>query len=452
MAITTRPKVLILGAGFAGVGVFHSLRKELSKKDCDITLVDENNFSLYTPMLSEAAGGSVDAPDIVAPIRSLIRHKCTFDQGRVQTIDTANQKVTITIGGTRYGIPETTRELGYDHLVICLGSTENYHNIPGVEENSIGAKVVEDAIEIRNRALALLERADEEPDDDARKHLLSFVVAGGGFTGVETMAAVNDMVRELEETYSNIKQDDIRMILITPGDRLLPETGEKLAMYTARELQKRGVEIMFNTVVNGAGPNWIDVKAKSGGDVHRIEAHTFIWAGGVMPVPVIRTAGLTFGKHGGIAADSTCRVPDHANIWALGDCAEVPIPGQDGTYAPTAQNAIREGKRVGKNIAAVIRGKEPQPFVFTPIGELAVVGKHAGVAVLYGRHVKGFIAWWMWRVIYLAKLPRFSQRFRVGLDWFTDAFFGRDIAQLPSGRGPSSVDSAREPAKSGSEK
>jgi NADH:quinone reductase (non-electrogenic) len=229
-------------------------------------------------------------------------------------------------------------------------------------------------------------------------------------------------------------------VLFLPGKRLLPETGEKLATYTATALQKRGTEIMFETVVHAAGPDWVEVKPRSGGEPKRIDAHTFIWAGGVKPVPAVHASGLPIGQHGGIQADSTCRVFANENVWALGDCAEVPTPNQEGTYAPTAQNAIREGKRVGKNILAVVKGQEPQAFEFTPIGELAVVGTHSGVAVLKGLRIKGRLAWWMWRWIYLAKLPRMSQRMRVAIDWFTDSAFGIDLAQLPAGRGPSSVD------------
>jgi NADH dehydrogenase len=449
MAAEGRPRVLILGAGFAGVGVFQALRKEMSKKEVDITLVDRNNFSLYTPMLAEVCGGAVEPEDVVAPIRTLIRRKCTFDQAEVEEIDITNRKVRISVGG-RYGVPKTERDLEYDQLVIAMGSTDNYHHIPGVEENSIGAKEIEDAIEIRNRGLALLERADEEEDTRARRHLLTFVVAGGGFTGVEVMAALNAMLRELAgRHYPNVTEEDIRTIIILPGGRLLPETGEKLAAYTAEALQRRGVEIIFNAHVTGAGPDWVDVKPKAGGETQRIEAHTFIWAGGVQPVPAVHASGLPIGKHGGIQTDSTCRVFANDNVWALGDCAEVPVPHAEGTYAPTAQNAIREGKRVGKNIAAVLRGREPEPFVFTPIGELAVVGTHSGVAILKGMRVKGRKAWWMWRWIYLAKLPRMNQRVRVAIDWFTESAFGVDCAQLPAGRGPKSVDVAKETVGSG---
>jgi NADH dehydrogenase len=417
----------------------------MKEQDCEITLVDRNNFSLYTPMLAEVCGGGVEPEDVVAPIRSLLKkHSCMFDQAEVEEIDLAKKRVRVTVGG-RYGVPKTDKTLEYDQLVICLGSTDNFHMIPGCEDNSVGAKYIEDAIEIRNRALALLECADEQADPQRRKHMLSFVVAGGGFTGVEVMASLNDMLRELAgRNYPNVKEEDVRTVLILPGKRLLPETGEELANYTAEELKKRGAEIMFETVVAGAGPDWIDVKPKAGGEPERIDAHTFIWAGGVQPVPAVHASGLPIGKHGGIQTDSTCRVFANEEVWALGDCAEVPIPNQEGTYAPTAQNAIREGKRVGKNVAAVLKGKEPQPFDYTPVGELAVVGTHSGVAVLKGMHLKGRLAWWMWRWIYLAKLPRMAQRVRVAIDWFTDSAFGIDCAQLPAGKGPTTVDMTRE--------
>ena len=429
-----RPTVLILGAGFAGVGVAHQLRKEFDRSQCEIILVDENNFSLYTPMLAEAAGGAVDAPDIVAPIRSISR-KLTFEQARIDAIDAANKTATVTIGGTEANIPEIQRTLRGDQLVIALGSVTNFRNVPGLEDNSIPAKTVEDAMTIRNRALALMERADEEPDVSFRRKLLTFVVGGGGFSGVETMAALNDLVRDLEEYYPNIQPDDIRMVLVHPGDRILPELGEKLAKFAQEKLIGRRVEILCETFITGAGPDWVEIKPK-GGEPRRIETHTIIWTGGVMPSPVVSTAGLPLGKHGGIGADSACQVPEHPGIWALGDCAEVPIPGKDGQfYAPTAQNAIRQGKRVGKNIAAVMRGQQPQPFDYTPVGELAIVGRRAGVARLYGFQISGIIAFMMWRAIYLAKLPRMAQRIRVGIDWSMDAVFGRDIAELP-GVGP----------------
>jgi NADH dehydrogenase len=428
-----KPRVVILGAGFAGVGVFQELRRHLTAVECEVVVVDQNNFSLYTPMLAEAAGGAVDASDIVAPVRSLARD-ITFEQGHIDHIDVAGKHVTITIGGERFGIPDLQRDISYDYLVIALGSVTNYHHIGGLEEHSIPAKTIEDAIEIRNRALALLERADEETDPGLRQEFVTFVVGGGGFSGVETMAALNDMVREIAPHCPHVLRHEIRTILVHPGDRLLPEIGARLAAYTHSELEKRGVEVMLDTSVDAAGPGWVEIKGARDGESRRIACRTLIWTGGVMPSPVVETAGLRRGRHGGIEVDSTCAVPGHDGIWALGDCAEVPVPGQHSTYAPTAQNAIREGKRVGQNIVAVMNGRQPEPFVYSPVGELAIVGKRAGVASVYGLQFKGIIAWAMWRGIYVAKLPRFSMRFRVVLDWGLEAIFGRDIAQLPGAR------------------
>jgi NADH:ubiquinone reductase (H+-translocating) len=428
---------VILGAGFAGVGVAHELRRQCSPSQCEIVIIDENNFSLYTPMLAEAAGGAVDAPDIVAPIRSLA-HRITFEQARIDGIDGPNRSATITVGDNTLGIPEVTRTVSGDHLVVALGSVTNFRNIPGLEENSLTAKTVEDAITIRNRALALLERADEEPDTGRRRDLLTFVVGGGGFSGVETIAAVNDMLRELTEYYPNVQRDDIRMMLVHPLDRILPEIGEKLAGYAQRELEKRGVEIHLNTGLTAAGPEWVEIKGPGETESKRITAYTNVWTGGVMPSPVVGKSGLPLGKHGGISVDSTCAVAHHPGVWALGDCAEIPQPRGGGFYAPTAQNAIREGKQVGRNIAQVMRGGQAEPFDYTPVGELAIVGRHSGVASIYGRHISGLPAWAMWRAIYLAKLPRMSQRIRVGFDWTIDGLFGRDIAELP-GVGPANA-------------
>lgn len=424
------PRVLILGAGFAGIGVAHELRRHYKPDECEITIVDENNFSLYTPMLAEAAGGSVDAADIVAPIRSLFKKHVNFEQARVEEIDAPNRRVTIAVHGESLGIGDIQRTLECDHLVIALGSITNYRNIPGLEENSLPAKTVSDALAIRNRGMALLERADEEPDPEERRGLLTFVVGGGGFSGVETMAALNDMVRDLCELYPNISQDDIRSILVHPGDRILPELSESLGRYAQRELEKRNVEIMLDTVITAAGPDWVEIKGRDG-NPQRIREYTLIWTGGVMPTPVVQRAGVECGKHGGIIAEATCAVPEHPGVWALGDCAEVPQPDSDRPYAPTAQNAIREGKRVARNIQATMNGQAPEPFIYKAVGELAIVGKRSGVARLYSVHLRGILAWAMWRSIYLAKLPSMAQRFRVGLDWSLDLLFGRDIAQLP---------------------
>lgn len=429
-----RPQIVILGAGFAGMGVAQELSKLLAADRAEIILVDENNFLLFTPMLTEVAGGQVDPASIVAGIRATVPG-ARFEQGRVEAIDIRKRTVTVCVGGNAGAVQPVERTLHADHLVIALGSVTNFHDIPGLEQHSYGVKCVSDAEAIRNRVIALLERADEESDAEVRRCLLTFVVGGGGFSGVETMAAINDMVRDLCRQYDNVGPSDIRTVLIHPGERLLPEIDAGLASYAQRKLEQRGVEVRLKTDVSGAGIDYVEARPTGGsGETDRIPAHTLIWAGGVKPNPVIDSAGLKLGKHHGIVVDGCCRVDGQPNIWALGDCAEVPEPGGKKTYAPTAQNATREGKLVAGNITAVLNGEQPKPFVYHPIGELAIVGKRSGVASIYGLRISGLPAWAMWRAIYLAKLPDMPKRLRVAIDWLIDAVAGRDIAALPGSR------------------
>lgn len=433
MASDSRPKIVILGAGFAGMAAARELARLLPDGQAQITLVDENNFLLFTPMLTEVAGGEVDPVDIVAAVRAMVP-QVRFEQGRVERIDIDHHQVSLCIGGDTAGVDPMERTLHADQLVIALGSVTNFHGIPGLAEHAVGIKSVAEAEAIRNRALALLELADEEPDSDRRRRLLTFVVGGGGFSGVETVAALNDLIRRLAPHYRRVAPADIRTMVVHPGARLLPELSEGLAAYTRRALEQRGVEVMLHTLVAGAGPECVEIKAASkdgSDDARRIEAGTLIWAGGVKPNPVIDAAGLRLGKHHGIVVDGCCRVEGRPGIWALGDCAEIPRPDGKGTYAPTAQNATREGKQVAENIVATLTGGETKPFVYHPVGELAIVGRHAGVANVYGVHVSGVLAWAMWRAIYLAKLPRLTQRLRVAGNWLVDALAGRDIAALP---------------------
>ena len=424
----TGSSIAVLGAGFAGAAVAQELARLLpGEEDGAITLVDQNNFSLFTPMLTEVVGGQVDPGDIVTAVRTL-SPRVTFEQGRVDEIDVSSCTVTITVGRAEAGIPEVQRRIEADHLVIALGSVTNFHGISGLAEHALTIKSVGEAATIRDRTLALLERADEEPDRQTRRTLLTFVVGGGGFSGVETMAALNDLVRESASRYPHVDEGDIRTVLVHPGDRVLPEIGKSLASYAERKLRGRGVEVVLDTLVKGAGAEYVEVESSQTHERWKIPARTLVWAGGVTPSPVIGRTTLERGRHGGIVVDACCRVPGHPGIWALGDCAEILEPGQKSTYAPTAQNAMREGKQVARNIVATLRGGQAQPFVYHPIGELAIVGRRSGVASIYGMRFSGTLAWAMWRAIYLAKLPGRAQRTRVGLDWLLDLVFGREVA------------------------
>lgn len=437
MSAITRKRIVVLGAGFAGVALSQELARLLPREvDCEITLVDQNNFSLFTPMLTEVVGGDVDPEDIVSPVRRL-SPRITFEQGRVDGIALNDgsegsggaSRVTLTVGGGDPRVPVGQQTLDAEHLVIALGSVTNFHHIKGLREQSLTIKSVAEAAAIRNRALALLERADAEHDRARQQELLTFVVGGGGFSGVETVAALNDFVRGSAGNYPGIRPEDIRMFVVHPESRLLPEISESLAAYAKEKLEDRGVTVVLNTKITGASADSVDIEPEHAGN-KSIRTNCLIWAGGVMPSPIVGVLDLKRGHHGGIVVDGTGAVPGRAGLWALGDCAEMPEPGSQKTYAPTAQNATREGAQVARNIVATMHGEMAQPFVYRPIGELAIVGKRSGVASLYGVHLSGLIAWIMWRAIYLAKMPRTSQRVRVGINWLLDLIFGREIAEI----------------------
>lgn len=429
MSTEQRNRIVILGAGFAGINVARTLARLLPREeDGEITVVDRNNFMLFTPMLTEVAGGQVDTRHIVSAVRSL-SPRVTFMQGRVDGVDLADKRITVTLGGNEDGIPETQRILEAGQIVLALGSVTNYHGIPGVKEHSLAIKSVGDAAMIRNRALALLEAADGETDAEKRKALLTFVVGGGGFSGVETMAALNDLLRESVKRYPHVQASEIRTVLAHPQKRLLPEISAGLANYAQMKLQDRGVEVMLNTEIKGAGAGYVEIAGSQ-----RIPTHMLVWTAGVTPSPVIGVLDCKRGHHGGVVVDECCAVPGHPGVWAIGDCAEVPQPGKKKTYAPTAQNATREGTQVAHNIAAVLRGARPKPFTYTPMGELAIVGKHSGVASVFGLHFSGLLAWAMWRAVYLAKMPLMGKRVRIGVDWALDLLFGREITEMPISR------------------
>jgi NADH dehydrogenase len=422
------PRIVILGAGFAGVQCARELARRLpADQDGRITLVDRHNYLLFTPMLTEVAGGQVDTRHIVAAIRRL-SSRITFVEGRVDEVDLRRRRITLIVGQSEAGIPEERRTLEAEQLVIALGSVTNFHDIDGLQAHALTVKSLGDAAMIRNRALALLERAGAEPDRERRRALLTFVVGGGGFSGVETMAALNDLVRDSVKYYPQIQAGDIRTILAHGQERLLPELSGPLAEYARQKLQRRGVEVLLNTRITGAGADYVELHSG-----RRIATHMLIWTAGVAPNPLVERLDCRRGKHGGIIVDACCAVPGYPGVWALGDCAEIPQRG-GATYAPTAQNATREGRRVARNILAAWRGQPPRPFSYRPIGELAIVGKRTGVARLFGLRFSGFVAWWMWRTVYLLKLPTLGKRIRVAADWTLDLLFGREIEELPIAR------------------
>ena len=417
-----KKRILILGAGFAGLYAALQFEKTLARDpDVEVILVNRENFFLFTPMLHEVAASDLDMTHIVNPIRKFFRH-VKFFEGDVESIDLSGRKVVVS-----HGINDHYHELSYDHLLITLGSITNFFNLPGLADRALTMKSLGDAIHLRNRLIQNLEEADFDCSREQREPLLTFVVAGGGFAGVETIAGVNDFVREAVEFYPHLAEENIRMVLVHPGAVILPELGEKLGAYAQKKLAERGVEIRVNTRVTAATDDGV---ALSDGSV--IQTNTLVWTAGTSPNLLLQKVPCEKDR-GRLKVSATMEVPGWPGVWALGDCALVPDPTGK-PYPPTAQHAIRQGKVVAQNVAASIRGGRKRPFVFSTLGQLAAIGRRTGVARVFGFNFSGFVAWWMWRTIYLSKLPRFEKKLRVALDWTLDLLFTKDLVQFTTER------------------
>ena len=413
--------ILILGGGFAGLEVAETLEKIYSKKDdIKITLISDKNYLVFTSMLAEVVSSSIEANHVVIPLRECVS-KAAFEELQVRNIDHDKKLVTCTHPHTH-----ETHNIAYDYLVIAMGSITGYHGVPGAEEFSYPLKNLDDAMVLRSHVIDMFEMADLEQDHDLRRSLLTFAVVGGGYTGIEVAAELNDFVDSSRRFYKNIKSDEVKVVVIDPGDRIMHEMSEGLAAYGMKLLKKRGMEFRLNTRVAGVTQDGVETQ-----DGEKIKTHTAIWAAGTSPQPVI--AALPFSdKRGRIEVNEFTEVPGYDGVWALGDCAVVPDPHTGKPYPPTAQHAIREGKRTAYNIAASIDGKESEkrPFIYETQGMLAPLGHRSAVADIKGFRFSGFFAWFMWRTIYLGKLPGWDRKIRVGLDWFLDIFLPKDIVQL----------------------
>lgn len=418
-------QILILGGGFGGLYTALELEKTLARdSNVEITLINRENFFLFTPMLHEVAASDLDMSHIVNPVRKLL-HRVKFFEGDVQAIDLPNKRVTVS-----HGTDHHSHGLEYDHVIIAMGSITNFFNLPGLEERALTMKSLGDAIHLRNQMIALLEEADPECCSLIRDQLLTFVVAGGGFAGVETIAGMNDFLREAIEFYPNLKKDQIRVVLVHPGAVILPELGKKLGAYAQEKLSERGVEIRVNTSVTGVSDRGVQLS-----DGTLIKTNTLVWTAGTSPNPILETL-VCKKERGRLLVDEYLELPDWPGVWALGDCALVPDPKTGQYYPPTAQHALREGKVLAQNITASIRGGKKKPFSFSTIGQLAAIGRRTGVANIMGINFSGFIAWWLWRTIYLSKLPRFEKKLRVMFDWSLDLLFSKDLVQFMTFRAP----------------
>lgn len=417
-------RILILGGGFGGMYAALELQKRLGGANVRMTIVNRDNFFSFTPMLHEVAASDLDVTHIVNPVRKMLR-RVDFFKGDVDSIDLQARRVVVVHGSDRH-----RHELPYDHLVIGLGSTSHFFGLPGLASRALTMKSLGDAVRLRNNLIEHLEEADTECAAAAclREPLMTVVVAGGGFAGVETLAGINDFVRGALRFYPNLTQRHVRMVLVHPGDVILPELSAKLGRYAQAKLAERGIEIRLGTRVRSQSDDAVELS-----DGTAIRTRTLVWTAGTAPNPLIAT--LPCAKEGGrLLVDEYLSVPGHPGVWALGDCASVPDVRRGGYHPPTAQHALRQGRTLARNVAAACGHGRRAAFSFASLGQLAAIGHRTGVANVFGINFSGFFAWWLWRTVYLSKLPRAEKKLRVALDWTLDLFFSKDLVQLTTAR------------------
>jgi len=436
-AALPKKHVVILGGGFAGMQTALSLEDEFhTNPGVSFSLISETNALLFTPMLAEVAGSNLEPSHISTPLRSSL-HRTQFTRASVASVDLARRRVILatdpidmTGSNSAQTDPGETHEIPYDHLVFALGSVSNYLGMVDLEKYSFDFKSLLDAIRIRNHVIEMFEKADRETDPVRRRALLSFVIAGGGFAGVELAGAVNDFAHGILADYPRLSPEDLSVTLVHSHDTILPELSESLGRYALQRMRERGVIFRLKVRLVDAKPGKVIL---SDGE---IAAETLVWTAGVAPSPVVKALDLPKNKRGALTVDATLAIPGHDGLWALGDCAAVFDAKSTKPVPPTAQFALREAAVLAKNIRAQIEGRPLKPFHFNSLGSLCVIGHQTACAELtvpFSRNLSmrfsGLLAWAMWRFIYLAKLPGLEQKIRVLTDWTVELFFPPDIVQ-----------------------
>lgn len=412
-------RIVVVGGGFAGIEVASRLGRLLREDDsAEVILISSENYLLFQPLLPEVVACSIEPSHILNPIRQLCRN-IHYHWGTVETIDLNAQQLTLV--GTDSTKPQI---ISYDHLILCLGQVVGSSTVPGMNEHALSLKTLGDAFQLRNHILSRLEEAEITDDEEVRRKLLTFVTIGGGFSGVETAAAINDLIKEVSPFYPRVQLTGYRSIIIQAGERILGELDPDLAWFAQRKLEARGVDVRLKMRVNEVTRDMVVL-----GDGESIATGSVISTVGNVPHPLVKKLGLP-QERGRILVDECLRVMGFRNLWALGDAAAVPDRQKGGTCPPTAQYAVRQGTQCARNVVAVIRGRFPAPFHYQGRGQMAVIGKHCGIAQIGRWKLSGVGAWLLWRTVYFMKLPGLRSRVRVAMDWMLDLLFPRDITKV----------------------
>ena len=411
-----RKTIVIIGGGFAGAYCARALERRLPK-DWELILFSDENYLTFTPLLAEVVGSSISPLNVVRPVRQMLR-RTICRTAAVTRLDLAAQQV-------EYRLPEgDTATQAYEHLVLACGMVVNTNVIPGVAAHAFALKTLGDALLLRNRVITQLEQAEVETNPERRRHLLSFAVIGGGFSGVEVAGEIFDLLTASRRFYPSIKKEDIHVVVIHGLKQILAELPESLGAYAHRRMAARGIDFLMEARAQAVTETGVSLA-----DGQIVDAGTVVCTIGNTVNPLIATSGLP-QERGRLCTEPDMRLPGHANVWALGDCAAVPN-ALDGKPSPTlAQFALRQAKQLAANITCVVAGQPAKPFSFRMMGSFAAIGHHNAVGKVFFFKLSGFFAWVMWRTIYLSKMPTLARKIQVAFDWAWDLFFPRDIVQL----------------------
>ena len=423
-AIMRKIRVVILGGGFAGAFTAKYLSRH-KLKNIEIELINETNYFVFQPLLPEVASGTISAPDAVTPLRIMLPG-VKVRMASVKGVDFSHKTIRLVQGSQRVPI-----DLPYDHLVITAGQRTDLSRVPGMTEHGFIMRNLADAYRLRNHVIQCLEHADVTTNAELKQRLLTFVVAGGGFSGVETVGELIEMIRRTLKYYPNVSKSDVRAVLVQRGNRLLPELPERLGYYTQRKLAQRGVDVRLGCSISTS-----TAYAVVFDDGSQLQTATVISTVGNAVRPLIQQLGIEL-RHGKIPVNACLQIEGLDNVWAAGDVASIPMPPKNGEPAngidfapPTAQFAVREARLLARNLLAMTQGKSLLDFRYTPKGSLASIGNYKGVAEVFGLRLSGLFAWLLWRGFYIAMIPGFATKLRIALNWFFDYFLPRNIVQI----------------------
>jgi NADH dehydrogenase len=435
-------RIVVLGGGFAGVSAAQELAKQLRKQHrlaaaparrrfgrsgppppsdqdgVEVLLLNRDNYFVFQPLLADIISGTIEATHVVVPLRRMLQG-VSVEVGLIERIDTRERRITL-----RRRSGSETFSVDYDALVIALGGVTNLAAVPGMAEHGITVRTLSDAIYLRNRALEMLEEARVETDPERRARQLTFVVVGGGSTGVEVAAELRDLVDTAAASFTDVKLEP-RVVLVHGQQVVLSDLGDRLGRYTTRKLADAGIELRL-----GRRVRHVDASRVTLDDGAQIDAATIVSTVGNAPNPALAGIDGAHDERGWLTPDATFALPGAENVWVLGDCASIVDPKTGKPMPATAQHAIREGPHAARNVLAALDGKPQTPFGYDQLGMLVSVGRYKAVGDILGIKVSGFVGWVLWRSYYLLRLPTFERRLRVVIDWTLDLVLKPDIVEI----------------------